>query len=621
MDFSTLDAHPALRAAIEARGYSSPTPVQVAVLDASVAGRDLIVSAETGSGKTVAFGLALAPTLLGEASRFEGPARPLTLILAPTRELALQVHRELGWLYASTGMRSVACVGGMEMYRQLRALEDGVHIVVGTPGRVCDHLDRGSLSLTDLKALVLDEADEMLDMGFREELERVLGAAPTTRRTLMFSATIPEAIASMAARYLVNAARVAATPPERAHRDIAYVAHRIAPREREHALVNVLLSNDDGGAIVFGQTRDSVHRLQASLTERGFACVALSGELSQNERNRALGALRDGRAKVLVATDVAARGIDLPDVRLVVHADLPMNSEVLLHRSGRTGRAGRKGLAVALVPADRKRFADRMFAEAKVSPKWESVPTAESIRARDHGKLTELLSQATEVADDDREVARALIAAGDAESVVARWVAQVRATFPEPEDLPLTRSLREERRAAARGERNPGGARYDDFAPRREHARTAGPGFTKPGFTKPGFTKPGFSKPGSDSPRGYLPTQREPEGRFDQGYDPVKARPARRDDSVGEWFTLDIGRDRGSDPKWLIPMLCRRGGITRESIGAIRVLEHETRVEIRASEAARFAVRVERPDKADGHVSIRPSAPPFARRGLPRRQP
>ncbi|MEZ4407362.1 MAG: DEAD/DEAH box helicase [Polyangiales bacterium] len=633
MEFSSLGAHPALRAAIEARGYTTPTPVQAAVLDPSLAGRDLLVSAETGSGKTVAFGLALAPTLLGDAERFEPARRPLALILAPTRELALQVHRELEWLYGSTGLRSVSCVGGMEMYRQLRALSDGVHVVVGTPGRVCDHLDRGSLSLEDLRALVLDEADEMLDMGFREELERVLEAAPKARRTLMFSATIPEGIASMAKKNMTDPARVTATPPERAHRDIAYLAHRIAPREREHALVNVLLSNADGGAIVFGQTRDSVHRLQASLTERGFACVALSGELSQNERNRALGALRDGRAKVLVATDVAARGIDLPDVRLVVHADLPMNAEVLTHRSGRTGRAGKKGLAVALVPADRKRFAERMFAEAKVQPKWESVPTAESIRARDHGKLTEMLSEAVEVADDDRAVARALIEAADAETVVARWVAQARATFPEPEDLPLTRNLREERRAFGRGERTAGGARYDDYAPRRD-SRPAR--FERPapyGSEAPRGPRPPFERgPRPDFDRG--PRQdfdRGPRQDFDRPSRPDHERPPRagsfdqaaprRDQGDSEWFTLNVGRDRGSDPKWIIPMLCRRGGITRDSIGAIRVLENETRVEIRAADAARFAARVERPDRADGHVTIRPAAPPFARKGLPRRQP
>ena len=625
MEFSSLGAHPALRAAIEARGYTTPTPVQAAVLDPSLTGRDLLVSAETGSGKTVAFGLALAPTLLGEADRFEPARRPFALILAPTRELALQVHRELEWLYASTGLRSVSCVGGMEMYRQLRALSDGVHVVVGTPGRVCDHLDRGSLSLEDLRALVLDEADEMLDMGFREELERVLEAAPAARRTLMFSATIPEGIASMAKKYMSDPARVTATPPERAHQDIAYLAHRIAPREREHALVNVLLANADGGAIVFGQTRESVHRLQASLTERGFACVALSGELSQNERNRALGSLRDGRAKVLVATDVAARGIDLPDVRLVVHADLPMNAEVLTHRSGRTGRAGRKGLAVALVPADRKRFAERMFAEAKVSPKWESVPTAESIRARDHGKLTEMLSEAVEVGDDDRAVARVLIEAADAETVVARWVAQARATFPEPEDLPMTRAIREERRAFGRGERSAGGARYDDYAPRRD-SRPARFERPAPYGDAPRGPRPSFERgPRPDYDRPSRPIDERPiyerpprAGSFDQAA--PRERP-RREDAASEWFTLNVGRDRGSDPKWIIPMLCRRGGITRESIGAIRVLEHETRVEIRAADAARFAARVERPDRADGHVTILPAAPPFARKGLPRRQP
>uniref|UniRef100_UPI0022EB6193 DEAD/DEAH box helicase n=1 Tax=Falsiroseomonas oryzae TaxID=2766473 RepID=UPI0022EB6193 len=354
MPFPALPAP--LAAALAARGYTEPTPVQEAVLATETAGRDLLVSAQTGSGKTVAFGLAVAPQILDEEGRVGPPRVPLALVIAPTRELALQVQGELAWLYAGAGGRVVACVGGTDPRAERRQLDMGAHIVVGTPGRLRDHLERGNLELSGLRAAVLDEADEMLDMGFRDELEAILDVTPETRRTLLFSATIPREIAALAKRYQRDALRIAATGEGGAHRDIAYQAVLVGPRESERALVNVLRWHDTR-AIVFCTTRAAVARVHGNLTERGFNAVALSGELTQAERNRALQALRDGRARICVATDVAARGIDLPDLGLVVHAELPRDMETLQHRSGRTGRAGRKGLAVLLVPAPRRRIA------------------------------------------------------------------------------------------------------------------------------------------------------------------------------------------------------------------------------------------------------------------------
>src|SRR3954464_2155399 len=217
-------AHPSLGRALSARGFETPTPVQAAILAPEVDVRDVLVSAQTGSGKTVAFGLALAKTLLGDAERFAAAGAPRALIIAPTRELALQVQRELSWLYAETSARITTCVGGMDPRRESQSLGNGVHIVVGTPGRLCDHLSRGSLVLDRLAAVVLDEADEMLDMGFREDLERLLDAAPSERRTLMFSATIPKPIATMAKRYQKQALRITATSEGERHRDIEYQA-------------------------------------------------------------------------------------------------------------------------------------------------------------------------------------------------------------------------------------------------------------------------------------------------------------------------------------------------------------------------------------------------------------
>ena len=349
--------HPVLDAALLARGYDEPTAVQSAVLRPDAEGRDLLVSARTGSGKTVAFGLAAAPTLMPDGE-LPPPGAPIALAIAPTRELALQVQAELAWLYA--GARIASCVGGMDIRREARALAHGSHIVVGTPGRLGDHLRRGNLDLSGLKVLVLDEADEMLDLGFQEELEFILTAAPAERRTLLFSATIPHDIVNLARKYQRDALRIDTVDRSQPHSDIEYRAIAVAPQEAEAALVNILRWYEAPGALVFCATRDTTRRLHLSLVERGFAAVMLSGELSQHDRTAALDSLRSGRARVGVCTDVAARGLDLPALDLVVHADLPTNPETLLHRSGRTGRAGRKGVSVLIVPHPKRRRAEQV---------------------------------------------------------------------------------------------------------------------------------------------------------------------------------------------------------------------------------------------------------------------
>ncbi len=449
MPFPPLPAP--LAAALAAKGYAEPTPVQEAVLAEGTAGRDLLVSAQTGSGKTVAFGIALAPDLLGDAVRMGPPRVPLALAIAPTRELALQVQQELAWLYAGAGARVVACVGGTDPRAERRQLDMGAHIVVGTPGRLRDHLERGTLELGELRAVVLDEADEMLDMGFRDELEAILDVTPATRRTLLFSATIPKEIGELARRYQRDALRIAATGEGGAHRDITYQAVVTGPRDAERALVNVLRWHEER-AIVFCATRAAVARLHGNLTERGFSVVALSGELSQAERNRALQALRDRRAQICVATDVAARGIDLPDLGLVVHAELPRDKETLLHRSGRTGRAGRKGAAVLLVPATRRRIAERLLAGARVQAEWSPPPSAEKIIARDGERLVAEAVAAAEAASAEPDaiaLGRAVLEKHGAEAVAAALLRALGAKLPAPEDLdppePAPRAAREPR--------------------------------------------------------------------------------------------------------------------------------------------------------------------------------
>ena len=238
-----------------------------------------------------------------------------------------------------------------------------------------------------MKSIVLDEADEMLDLGFREDLEFIIEATPPTRQTLLFSATVPREIETLAGRYQRDAVRIETARRDQPHADIEYHAIRVAPHDIENAVVNVLRLHEMRATLVFCATREAVKRLHARLVERGFSAVALSGELTQSERTQALQALRDGRARVLVATDVAARGLDLPDLALVIHADLPNDHETLLHRSGRTGRAGKKGLCMLIVPYNRRRKVEALLGAARIKATWATAPTADEIRARDQERF------------------------------------------------------------------------------------------------------------------------------------------------------------------------------------------------------------------------------------------
>jgi ATP-dependent RNA helicase DeaD len=544
--FSTTS--PPLAKALAERNYDQPTAVQTAVLAEKAKGRDLLVSAQTGSGKTVAYGLAIAEDLLGHAERFERAAAPLALIVAPTRELALQVQRELAWLYQYADARVVSCVGGMDPRREQRELAAGAHIVVGTPGRLCDHLRRNRLDVSQLKAVVLDEADEMLDLGFREDMEFILKTTPDTRRTLLFSATLPRGIVALARQYQREAFRVEVAGDEGGHADIEYRGIRIAAGDVEHAVVNVLRFFESPSTLVFCNTRDAVRHLQATLLERGFSVVALSGELTQNERTQALQSLRDGRARVCVATDVAARGIDLPNLDLVIHADLPNDAEVMQHRSGRTGRAGRKGVSVLLVPSARKRRAELLLNLAGIDVIWGTAPTADEIKKLDQERMLHDALFTEETTPDDLILAQALLAERSPEDIAAALARLYRARLPSPEDI-----LDPGQGAGRfRDDRGRGG---DDRSPRGED-RAAAP----------------RSKPG-------------------------KSRHGMAAGSV--WFRAAIGRRKNAEARWLLPMICRRGGIDKNDIGAIRIMDTTTEFEISERVAESFAASVRRPDKED----------------------
>jgi len=549
-------SHPALERALAAQGYAEPTPVQAAVLEADAEGRDLLVSAQTGSGKTVAFGLAAAPTLLGDAERLPKAGLPMALVIAPTRELAMQVNRELEWLYAQAGATVVNCVGGMDARREQRALNFGAHIVVGTPGRLRDHIERGHLDLSELKVAVLDEADEMLDMGFREDLEFILDAAPADRRTLLFSATLARDIIALAKNYQNDALRIDTIDRNEPHRDIEYRAVRVAPNETEHAVVNLLRYFESPGALVFANTRESVRSLHSKLRERGFDVVGLSGELSQRERADALQALRDGHARVCVATDVAARGLDLPDLGLVIHAELPVNKATLLHRSGRTGRAGKKGVSALVVPYTRRRKAEQLLFAAGVEGVWGGAPSADEIRAKDTERLLDDPIFAEASNEEDLALAEAMLAKRTPTEIAAALIRTRRAKLPAPEEI------------------------YDD--PRHG----ADPG----------------------------PRSREPREPRDFGDRPE--REPRTSMEGSEWFRISVGRRGNADPKWLIPLICRQGHITKKDIGSIRIFDYDTKFEISAEAAVKFGAAVQTTVRED--VQITPTTAPAPRGDGPR---
>ena len=546
--------HPTLERALEQHGYLEPTPVQAAVLGEPDS-RDLLVSAQTGSGKTVAFGLALARGLLGEAPHFGRAEAPLALVIAPTRELALQVARELEWLFAHTGARVATCVGGMDPRAERRALQAGTHVVVGTPGRLRDHIERGALDLSALKVVVLDEADEMLDLGFREDLEEILDSTPVERRTLLFSATIAREIATLARRYQKDAVRIDTLRRDEAHGDIEYRAVRVAPNEIELAVVNLLRYFESPGALVFCNTREKVRHLHSALRERGFSAVALSGEMTQKERSDALQALRDGHARACVATDVAARGLDLPDLGLVIHAELPVNKAGLLHRSGRTGRAGKKGTSVLVVPYNKRRFAERLLDSAGIDAGWSGPPLADEIRAKDQQRLLDDPILTQPASEEDLVLARKILADSSPELVATALIRLHRQRLPEPEDL------------------------FDDVRDTGQIIPSARP--------QRGGTA-------------YDPMQEGP-----------RPGPSHRAESVGaEWFRMPIGRQNNADPKWLIPLICRLGHVTKKDIGQIRIFDRETKFEIIAETEARFRQAVK--GAAEGDIRIEPAAAPPA---------
>lgn len=537
-----------LASALEAHGFTSLMPVQTAVLDAALAGRDLRIASKTGSGKTVALGLVLARELAelradDELDVRARRARPRALVVTPTRELAAQVAGELAWLLAAVDASVTTVTGGTNLRDERRALGKGATIVVGTPGRLRDHLGAGAIDASRVATVVLDEADQMLDLGFREDLEAILGETPETRHTHLVSATFSRDALALADEFQREPVSVDGTRPGGANDDIAHVAHLVRHDERNAALVNLLLLAPKERTLVFVRTRADASAVADGLASVGFAARPLSGELEQDERTRTLEAFRQGAVEILVATDVAARGLDVADVSRVIHADPPGDAEALTHRSGRTGRAGRKGTAIVLVPPAMRELVGRLYRHARIEPTWAPVPTQLEVERAADERFT-------------REVG------ADSGEIDARFYALTDRLLGLREPRELVAALL---------------ARLDQGLPR---ARPVTPMMPPQAERRPA---PGRRPPLSPAAR------------------------ARRDGAAPTSFTLfriTWGSQHGADARRLLAVVCRRGGIEGNQVGAIRVAEQWSTFQVGAEVAEEFGRAAAKPDPRAPRVRI-----------------
>jgi ATP-dependent RNA helicase DeaD len=425
--FESLGLRAAISSTLSSLGYEEPTPIQRAAIPPLVEGRDLLGQAATGTGKTAAFALPIIEHISADADRRRGRPEVRALVLVPTRELAMQVAQAIHKYGKSAGANVLPIYGGQSFHQQLAVLKRGVDVVVATPGRALDHLRRKTLDLSKLRTVVLDEADEMLDMGFAEDLEAILENAPVERQTALFSATLAPRIKAIAKKHLVNpvsvrieAEKVNAGEVPRV-RQIAYMVQR---QQKPAALGRILDIEGPASAIIFCRTRTEVDELTETLNARGYRSEAIHGGLSQEQRDRVMRRFREGGVDLLVATDVAARGLDIGHLSHVVNFDVPAAPDAYVHRIGRTGRAGREGTAITLAEPRESRMLRNIEQHTRQKIRIESVPSIVDLRARRLEKTLMTLGQAIEAGglDNFRPVVETLGEEFDLRDVAAAAV-------------------------------------------------------------------------------------------------------------------------------------------------------------------------------------------------------
>ncbi len=564
--FAALGLDDAIVKAVTALGYEEATPIQRAAIPVLLTGQDIIGQAGTGTGKTAAFALPMLHRLLETPGEKKG--LPRALILVPTRELAMQVAEAVHKYAKKTTLTVVPLYGGAPMDQQIRALRRGVQIVVATPGRALDHLRRTTLDLSALEILVLDEADEMLDMGFADDLEAILTATPDTRQTALFAATMAPRIASIAERHLNDPERITVKAEKRAAGkmpQIRQAAYIVARGQKGFALGRILEFEDPASAIVFCRTRLEVDELTDTLKSHGYGAQALHGGLDQRQRDRVMQLFRSEKADVLVATDVAARGLDIDHVSHVINYDIPTAPEVYVHRIGRTGRIGREGVAITLVDPREQRTL--RFIENVTRQKIEiaTLPTLSALKARrleaTRGALTTRIAAGD--LDETRALVQALAGDFDVTDIAAAAVALLQAASETaagnaPDQAP--QSARGPRPDFDDSRRAP--RRFDDD--RRPPRRDDGP----------------------RAPRQEGDYERRPAARGakpERPYAAREARPARpRQESMGDAVVLSfsVGRTQGVRPGDLVGAITGEAGITSRELGAITILPHSSLVEV-----------------------------------------
>ena len=396
--FADLGLRPEILGALTTLGYEEPTPIQRETIPPIISGKDLLGQAATGTGKTAAFALPILERIVPG-----GSAEPIALVLVPTRELAVQVSEAIYKYGRELDAQVLPIYGGQPIVHQLTVLKRGVHVVVATPGRAVDHINRGTLPLDAVELVVLDEADEMLDMGFAEDIDAILDACPFERQTVLFSATMPPRIASIAKRHLKDPVRIQVDREAVAAGEAPRVrqsAYLVARSHKAAALGRILDVESPTAAIVFCKTRGEVDELTETLNGRGYRAEALHGGMNQEQRDRVMSRLRSGTAELLVATDVAARGLDVDQLTHVVNFDVPSAPESYVHRIGRVGRAGREGVAITLAEPRQRRLLDNIERLTKQTIKIEKIPTVADLRARQMELTLDQVREALEAGDD-----------------------------------------------------------------------------------------------------------------------------------------------------------------------------------------------------------------------------
>ena len=532
--FSDLGLRPELLSALTGLGYEEPTPIQRETIPLLLEGRDLLGQAATGTGKTAAFAL----PILQRLPERSGKVDPIALILVPTRELAVQVSEAVYKYGRDLGVKVVPIYGGQPIVRQLQVLSQGVHVVVATPGRALDHISRNTLPLSNVQIVVLDEADEMLDMGFAEDIEEILKSTPKERQTVLFSATLPPRINGIAKRHLRDPVRIQIglgdTKPGKSPlvRQSVYVVQRA---HKPAALGRILDVEAPAAAIVFCRTRIEVDQLTETLNGRGYRAEALHGGLSQESRDRVMGRLRSGTTELLVATDVAARGLDIDQLTHVVNYDVPSAPESYVHRIGRVGRAGREGTAITLAEPREQRLLANIERLTKQKIAIAKVPTVADLRARQIELTLGVLREAL-LADD----------LGNYEAVVDALSTEV--------------DLRQIALAAVKLTHEASGATIDekeipDASQRIDRDRDRDKrGADKRGLDKRGLDKGGADKGGADKGR---PASA---GRFESG---ATAR-----------LFIGVGRSEGIRAGDLVGAIANETNLTGREIGPIKVSDH-----------------------------------------------